>query len=285
MSQLRRALAPDGTPHWLWVKTESSTESNSASIVDLTAVGLADALPEVAAWLLDIDSREALISVAPPVEAIDWPLLLPGRPSKAICLGKNFAAHAREFGVEPPSELVWFAKLPSVLIGPDEPVVIPEWLDTRVDPEAEFVILIGAPLHHATIEQSQAAIAAWALGNDVTARKQQGLDREREWPWLRCKNIQSFGSIGPWWTPSDSFTPAADLEIQGKVDGTLRQTGAVADLIWSPARALTEISRWCALEPGDIIFLGTPAGVAAVQRGQVMTVEAEGLGVLSNPVK
>ena len=284
MSQLRRALAPDGSPHWLWGEPNDSATTKTA--IDLTEAGLADSLPEIAAWLLCPDAREALLGIAPAIDgAQDWPLLLPGCPPKAICLGKNFAAHAREFGVEPPDELVWFAKLPSVLVGPDEPVLIPRWLDTRVDPEAEFVLLIGAPLHEATLAQAESAIAAWALGNDVTARKQQGLDRKREWPWLRAKNIQSFGSVGPWWTPSDCFAPSPDLQIHGRVDGELRQSGALGDLIWSPAAALVEISRWCALEPGDIIFLGTPAGVQGVSAGQTMTVEADGLGLLSNPVK
>jgi 2-keto-4-pentenoate hydratase/2-oxohepta-3-ene-1,7-dioic acid hydratase in catechol pathway len=276
VSALRRARRPDGSPAWLWREGERFR--------DLTAAGLADELAEAAVVLLEEELRRSLLSHAPDAPAADWPLLRPGRPGKGLAIGKNFAAHAREFGAEPPEELVWFAKLPEVLVGPGEPVRIPAWLDTRVDPEAEVVLLVGEPLHDATPEQAAAAIAGYTLGNDVTARKQQGLDRERQWPWLRCKNIASFGPIGPEWIPAWALPPLEEITLRGSVNGELRQEASLGDLIWRPAEALAEISRWCPLVPGDLVFLGTPAGVAAVYPGDEMVVEADGLGRLVNPV-
>ncbi len=276
MNALRRARRPDGAPAWLWREGERFR--------DLSAAGLADDLHEAAVLLLETELRQALLAQAPDAEAADWPLLRPGRPGKGLAIGKNFAAHAREFGAEPPDELVWFAKLPEVLIGPEEAVTIPAWLDTRVDPEAELVLLVGEPLHEASPAEAGAAIAAYTLGNDVTARKQQGLDRDRHWPWLRCKNIASFGPIGPEWVPAAAMPPLESITLRGLVNGELRQQASLADLIWKPAEALAEISRWCPLVPGDLVFLGTPAGVAPVQPGDEMVVEADGLGRLRNPV-
>ncbi|MBL7008650.1 MAG: fumarylacetoacetate hydrolase family protein [Planctomycetes bacterium] len=276
MTALRRARRPDGSPAWLW--------REQGRFHDLSAAGLADDLHEVSVVLLEAELRLRLLAQAPAVDAGQWPLLRPGRPGKALAIGKNFAAHAREFGAEPPEELVWFAKLPEVLIGPGEEVRIPAWLDTRVDPEAEVVVLLGEPLHEASAAEAAAAIAAYTLGNDVTARQQQGLDRDRHWPWLRSKNLATFGPFGPEWIPAAAMPPLASITLRGLVNGELRQEASLADLIWSPAAALAEISRWCPLVPGDLVFLGTPAGVAPIFPGDQLVVEAEGLGRLCNPV-
>ncbi len=276
MHSLRRACSPDGQPHWLWLA--------GGVLRDLTAAGLADDLCELASLLAETTTFSSLLSAAPEVAATTWPLLLPGRPGKALCLGKNFAAHAREMGSAPPSELVWFAKLPDCLIGPGEAVQIPSWLSTRVDPEAEVVALLGRSLHQASPAEAEQAIVAYTLGNDITARKQQSLDRERGWPWLRAKNLATFGCLGPAWVPKEELPPLASLCLRGRVNNVIRQQASLADLLWSPAHALAEISKWTPLCPGDIVFLGTPAGVAPIHPGDHLVVEAEGLGRLENPV-
>lgn len=276
LPQLRRALAPDGQPRWLWLE--------NGRYLDWSPLLQRGDLAEIAAILHQPEAVDAFCRQAATVDGAAWPLRCPGRPPKALCLGKNFAAHAREFGAEPPEELVWFAKLPNVLIGCGETVEIPAWLNTRVDPEAELAVVIGQPLRNATPEQAEGAIAAWTLGNDVTARKQQGLDRDRGWPWLRCKNLATFGALGPGWIPADRLPDDLDLELQGRVNGQVRQRGRRADLLWPPGPALAEISRWLALEPGDVVFLGTPAGVSAIGPGDLLEVEYPGFGVLQNPV-
>jgi len=276
VSSLRRALGSDGCPHWLWV--------SGGFFRDLTAAGLTDDLAEVAGLLADQERFQQLLKLAPEAAASTWPILLPGRPGKAVCLGKNFAAHAREMGSEPPTELVWFAKLPDTLIGHGEEVVIPSWLDTRVDPEAEVVILLGRDLHNCTADEAKDAIVAYTLGNDVTARKQQGLDKERGWPWLRAKNLATFGCVGPAWVPVAEVLPFDEITLRGSVNDVVRQKASMSDIIWGPQRALVEISRWTPLRCGDIVFLGTPAGVAPIHEGDELAVEADGLGKLVNPV-
>lgn len=279
---LGRARAHDGRARWIW--------REGSALRDLTAAGMADDLAAAAEFLrawrpgAAQAAEAALLARAPLVEAQDWPPLLPGRPGKALGIGRNFAEHARELGSEPPEELIWFAKLPDVLVGPGEPVVIPAWLDGRVDPEAEVVVLVGAPLHGAAPEQAERAIAAFTLGNDVTARGVQASDRERRWPWLRGKNLATFGPLGPWWVPAAAVADWRRLVLRGLVNGEVRQQASLSAMVWSPAAALAEISRWTPLRPGDVLFLGTPPGVAPVRPGDVLRVEADGLGVLENPV-
>lgn len=276
MSSLRRALDPEGIPHWLWVA--------GATFQDLSAAGVADDLAEVAGLLADSDRFQAVVQAAPEAAASTWPLLLPGRPGKALCIGKNFAAHAREMGGEPPSDLVWFAKLPDTLIGPSAEVVIPSWLDTRVDPEAEIVLLLGKDLHQADAATAEDAIVAYTLGNDITARKVQSTDKQNGWPWLRAKNLATFGCVGPAWVPKQELPEFASIRLRGRVNDVIRQEATLDDLIWTPAAALVEMSKWTPLRAGDIVFLGTPSGVAPIHPGDQLAVEADGLGKLVNPV-
>ncbi len=252
--------------------------------VDLTTAGLQPKLSDLACCLLDKKRYAALLAVAPQVTSGGWSRVRPGRPGKALAIGKNFAAHAREFGDEPSDDLVWFTKLPDILIGPGEPIVVPAWLDGRVDPEAEVVVLVGATLHHATVEQAQQAIAALTLGNDVTARSLQAQDKKQGRPWLRSKNLMSFGVIGPHWTPVQTVPDWQMGTLMGSVNGQVRQQGALADMIFSPARALSIISQYLPILAGDIVFMGTPAGVGGIVPGDVVSVEAQGLGRLENPV-
>ena len=278
MKTLKRVLHPEGHPVWLWGFGETWQ--------DWTAAGVHDDLAELAPLLLHSELRtgiEECALIASP-ELTTASTLQPGRPGKALCLGKNFAAHAKELGFEPPSELIWFAKLPEVLCGPSEPVQIPSWLDSRVDHEAELVALVGAPLHNATPDECRAGIAAYTLGNDFTARNLQGKDRKQSWPWLRCKNLYTFGPLGPAWIPSSSLPDWDELTIRCEVNGELRQESSLAQFLWKPEEALSEISRWCPLLPGDILFLGTPEGVGPVQDGDLVKVSLNDFAELSNPI-
>ena len=274
MSELYFAQSPTGSEHWIW--------QNQSPFV-IPGWNSANDLPHLAETLLQKETG----TWEDPNQAVkdfeSWTILKPGNPGKALALGKNFAAHAREFGTKPPTEPLWFNKLPDVLVGPHDAVVIPSHLQSRVDHEAEVVLLIGSPLHHANPEQAEAAIAAFTLGNDVTARKVQGDDRKKGYPWLRSKNISTFGPLGPAWIPAHQVD-LNQITLEGLVDGELRQRASLADLIFSPAIALAEISRWVALYPGNILFLGTPEGVSPVEPGQIMEIRGTGLGVLRNPV-
>lgn len=285
---LHQARDGEGRDHWLW--------RAEAAWLDLSQAGLAPELSRAATWLASgADGRAALLKRAPALPAdpdqLGWTLRAPGRPGKILALGRNFAAHAREMGAEPSlDDMLWFAKLPDCLTGPGAEVQVPDWLPGRVDPEAELVLLLGADLRDADAEACGAAIAAWSLGNDLTARTVQGGDKERGWPWLRGKNVAGFCALGPGWLPADALAGWDGWRLQGWVGAELRQEADLADMLYRPARALAELSRWLPLRAGDAVYLGTPAGVAPLQHGDVARVTlvdgagAQPLGELVNRI-
>ncbi|MBX3464932.1 MAG: fumarylacetoacetate hydrolase family protein [Planctomycetes bacterium] len=211
------------------------------------------------------------------------------RPGKILCLAKNYVAHAREFGAEAPAEPIFFAKLPDTLVGHGEPVVIPHWLDTRVDHEAELALVLGFAdptargAKYVEGERALALVAGYTLANDVTARKLQGLDREQKYPWLRSKSLDTFCPVGPWVVPADALD-AADLQLAMRVNGAVRQAARTRDMVFPIAAALAAMARCTTLRPGDLVLMGTPEGVGPVVPGDRMEVEIERLGVLRNPV-
>ncbi|MCR9247131.1 MAG: fumarylacetoacetate hydrolase family protein [bacterium] len=211
------------------------------------------------------------------------------RPGKVLCLAKNYVAHAAEFGAKPPAEPIFFAKLPDSLCGPGDPVVIPHWLETRVDHEAELALILGFedPERRGRKDVAEADALALVAGytplNDVTARKLQGQDREHKYPWLRAKALDTFCPFGPFVVPRDGVD-ASDLEITMRVNGEVRQHARTSAMVFSIAQALAAMSRVTTLRSGDVIAMGTPEGVSAVHPGDEMAVEVEGLGVLRNPV-
>lgn len=274
---LKLAQSPDGKRHWLWHRAGQCPQI-------LDGIG-ANNLADAARWLQALDGTSSqtitlqthldAVQAQPCEEAVDWPELLPGRPGKALALGRNFAAHAKEMGAAPSAEMVWFCKLPDILVGHQHDFEVPKWLPGRVDPEAELVLLLAAPLRNAGLEEAQAAIAGYALGNDLTARGVQSEDKKKSWPWLRSKNLATFGSIGPGWLPASALADFDTFTLQGLVNGEVRQQASLADMLWPPAQALVELSRWLPLYPGDVVFLGTPAGVGAVEPGDVLEVRLD----------
>jgi 2-keto-4-pentenoate hydratase/2-oxohepta-3-ene-1,7-dioic acid hydratase in catechol pathway len=280
-AELRLAQSPQGRPHWLWFA------DTTAPALDLSSAGLPADLAAVAIWLASgAEAQATLLAAAEPIPgAENWPLLRPGKPGKALALGRNFAAHAAEMGAAVEQEMLWFCKLPDILVGPHDDFVKPAWLEGRIDPEAEVVLLIGADLRDATAEQAAQAIAAYTLGNDLTARGVQAGDKERKWPWLRSKNVATFGSFGPGWITAAAMPNFAELKLHGLVNGELRQQASMADMIWPPVRALQILSKWLPLYAGDVVYLGTPSGVAGVEVGDRLVVEIPGLMRLENTLR
>lgn len=283
---LKLAQSPDGNSFWLWHQAGQRPQI-------LNGLGVHN-LADAARWLQAFDGARSQTAAVqehlqaskgqPNDEAADWPLLLPGRPGKALALGRNFAAHAKEMGAAPSSEMVWFCKLPDILVGDQQDFEVPPWLPGRVDPEAELVLLLAAPLRNASLADAQAAIAGYSLGNDLTARGVQSEDKKKSWPWLRSKNVATFGSIGPGWLPASALADFESFTLRGLVNGEVRQQASLADMLWPPAQALVELSRWLPLYPGDVVFLGTPAGVGAVEPGDVLEVQLDDVLHLSNTV-
>jgi 2-keto-4-pentenoate hydratase/2-oxohepta-3-ene-1,7-dioic acid hydratase in catechol pathway len=210
-----------------------------------------------------------------PVQGLQ--LLAPVIPSKVVCVGRNYREHAAELGSEVPDEPLFFLKPSSSVIGPGEPIRLPVDLSSEVHHEAELAVVIGALLQRVTPDQARAGILGFTAANDVTARDLQ----RREDQWFRAKGFDTFCPLGP--AIATDLDPA-DLRVRCSVDGEVRQDGTTADLVWSVAELVSEISQVTTLLPSDVVLTGTPAGVGPIVAGQKVRVEVEGIGVLENPV-
>lgn len=212
------------------------------------------------------------------------------RPGKILCLGKNYAAHAAELGSAVPEEPFAFAKFADTLIPYGEPVLIPHWLETRVDHEIELALVLGfvdrdgKGCKDLQRDQAMRVVAGYTVFNDVTARKLQAQDLEHKRPWLRAKSLDTFGPIGPWVVPADALD-ARDLRIQLSVNGQTRQDSRTSNMVVGIADALVFLSRHFTLRPGDIVAMGTPAGVGPIEDSDVMRGEIEKVGALVNSVR
>jgi 2-keto-4-pentenoate hydratase/2-oxohepta-3-ene-1,7-dioic acid hydratase in catechol pathway len=204
-------------------------------------------------------------------------LLAPVIPSKIVCVGKNYAAHAQEMGGEVPEEPLLFLKPSSAVIGPDDPILLPTEWSSEVHHEAELAVVIGALLQRVSPEQAEGGIFGFTCANDVTARDQQRAENQ----WFRAKAFDTSCPLGP--AISTEVDPA-DLAITCRVDGEVRQQGTTADLVRGVAELVSAISHVVTLLPSDVVLTGTPAGVGPLTDGQTVEVEIAGIGTLRNPV-
>jgi 2-keto-4-pentenoate hydratase/2-oxohepta-3-ene-1,7-dioic acid hydratase in catechol pathway len=198
------------------------------------------------------------------------------RPSKIVCVGKNYLEHAKEMGGEVPAEPLLFLKPPSAVIGPGDPIVLPS-LSTHVEHEAEIGVVIGARLRGASEDEALRGIAGFVCLNDVTARDWQ----RRESQWARAKGFDTFCPVGPEVVGGLDWRT---LEVIGRVNGKVRQHGKATEMQFGIPFVLAHISQVMTLEPGDLVATGTPAGVGRLAPGDVVEVEIPGVGVLRNPV-
>jgi len=198
------------------------------------------------------------------------------RPSKIVCVGRNYRAHAKELGNEVPAEPLLFFKPPSSLLAPGSAIVLPS-VSSQVEFEGEIGVVVGHLLRHAHDDEAAEAVQAILALNDVTARDLQKTDGQ----WARAKGFDTFCPIGP---PSAEVPDLANLTVVTRVNGEERQRGSSADMVFSIPALLAYISRIMTLEPGDIVATGTPAGVGRLESGDIVEVEVEGLSRVSNPV-
>jgi 2-keto-4-pentenoate hydratase/2-oxohepta-3-ene-1,7-dioic acid hydratase in catechol pathway len=202
-------------------------------------------------------------------------LLAPASPSKIVCIGRNYHAHARELGNEVPKEPLLFMKAPSSLVGPGGAVELPPArLAERVDHEAELAVVVGHRLRRATPAEARAAVFGATAACDVTARDLQ----KRDGQWTRAKGMDTFCPLGPVLVTG---LPLEDLAVRCRVDGKLRQDGRTSAMIFSIGEVLAYISETITLEPGDLVLTGTPEGVGPLADGNQLEVEIEGVGTLS----
>lgn len=203
-------------------------------------------------------------------------LLAPTIPSKIVCIGMNYAAHAAEINHEVPSEPLMFFKPNTTVIGPGDTIVLP-WQSEKVELEIELAIVVGKITKDITREQAKEHIWGFTIANDVTARDLQFSDLQ----WARSKGFDTFCPIGPW--IETDFDPE-DQQLESRVNGELRQRANVHEMVNDPYSLLAYVSENVTLLPGDVIVTGSPAGISKISDGDIVECEIEGIGTLINPV-
>jgi 2-keto-4-pentenoate hydratase/2-oxohepta-3-ene-1,7-dioic acid hydratase in catechol pathway len=209
-----------------------------------------------------------------PIETIK--LLPPTLPGKIICIGRNYAAHAQEHGVDVSEIPVLFLKPSTSLTGPGDPILLPPQ-SKQVQHEAELAVVISKHGRRIQPEQAMGHVFGYTIANDVTARDLQRADIT----WTRGKGFDTFCPLGPW--IETEFDPA-DALVTCHVSQELRQMASTRDMVFSIPRLIAFISSVMTLEPGDVILTGTPAGVGDLVDGDTVSITIEGLGTLTNPV-
>ncbi len=203
-------------------------------------------------------------------------LLAPVEPTKIICIGMNYSAHAAEISQDVPDEPLMFFKPTSAVTAVGQPIVLP-WQSDQVELECELAIVVGKEAKNVPIERVDDYILGFTIANDVTARDIQFSDLQ----WARSKGFDTFCPLGPW--VDTEFDPEG-ARLESRVNGSVRQQGTTHDMNFGIYEVFSYVSQNVTLNPGDVILTGSPAGLARIQKGDVVECEIKGLGVLSNPV-
>jgi 2-keto-4-pentenoate hydratase/2-oxohepta-3-ene-1,7-dioic acid hydratase in catechol pathway len=232
--------------------------------------------PSTPAWASDAD---------PEVRHGDWAdlpsgarLLPPCSPTKIVCVGRNYAEHAKEMGSDVPAEPTIFLKPPSSLIASGDAIVYPR-LTQRLDYEGELAVVMGRRARKVKSADASEYILGFTPVNDVTARDLQRKDGQ----WTRGKGFDTFCPVGPYIVPRDEVN-LSKLRVRTFVDGNKKQDAAIAEMIFSVNDIIAYITAFMTLEAGDLIATGTPSGVGPLQPGSKVRVEIEGVGTLENGV-
>jgi len=204
-------------------------------------------------------------------------LLAPCTPTKIICVGRNYAAHAQELGNEVPTRPLLFFKPPSAVIGPEEEIVLPT--SSMVHHEAELAVVIGKRCRNVSAAKAIDVILGYTCLNDISDREAQKWEKN----WVRAKGFDTSAPIGPMIVTKDEID--GPFHVMSRVNGETKQDGSTRDFIFPIPVLIQEISAYMTLEPGDVIATGTPAGVGPLSIGDVVEVEIDGIGILRNPVR
>lgn len=196
--------------------------------------------------------------------------------SKVVCVGKNYAAHAAEMGGDAPEQPLLFLKPNTAVIGPFDPIVIPEY-SQEISLEAELAVVIKRVAKNLTEESALEYVLGYTCANDLTARDQQREERQ----WFRAKAFDTSCPLGPW---IETDLDPSNLTITSALNGEEQQHGTTSEMIHSVPALLAEITRCVTLLPGDVVLTGTPAGVATVTPGDSIDITIEGIGTLTNRV-
>ena len=246
----------------------------SEHVADITGETLA---PAMLARLKALDP--AVLPLAPEGVRIGQPV---ARPWNFIAIGLNYADHAKEAGLEIPSEPIIFNKLGNTVSGPFDDVMYPKNSD-RMDWELELAFVIGKRARYVEEKDAMDYVAGFTICNDVSERRFQ---MKRNGQWFKGKAAETFGPLGPWLVTPDEIPDPANLKLSLKVNGEVKQQGSTATMIFSIPYLVAYVTQFCVLEPGDVISTGTPPGVGSVMKppqylkaGDVMELEIEGLGL------
>ncbi len=252
------------------------------------------ALPESVIALLSLGAdglrrAAAAVSKGVAIPRNEVKLLAPvPNPQKVICVGLNYADHARETGKELPSEPVIFNKFVTAVSSPGDPIVLPK-VTRKVDYEAELVVVIGRGGRHIARDSALEHVAGYCCGNDVSARDWQ--TGKPAGQWLLGKSFDTFAPMGPELVTADEIGDPGNLRVQLRLNGRTMQDSSTKQFIFSVPELITYVSGVCTLHTGDVLFTGTPPGVGVarkppvyLQPGDQVEVEIERIGVLLNSV-
>ena len=252
---------------------------------DGTLRDLSGIVSDIAGQTLDDEVLNRVRAIDPaslPVVTADRVGACVGNVGKFICVGLNYADHAKETGKEPPPEPILFMKATTAVVGPNDDVEIPR-TSAKTDWEVELGVVIGKRAKYVSEADALSHVAGYCVVNDVSERAFQS---ERGGQWTKGKSHDTFGPIGPWLVTRDEVADPQNLSLWLDVDGQRRQTGNTSTMIFGVAHLVSYISQFMTLMPGDVIATGTPPGVGMgikptpvfLQAGQVMTLGIEGLG-------
>lgn len=259
------------------------------AIVDLTEVagGAEDAIHVIESW----DSLKYAVArhvdAAPQIPLADVKILSPiARPGKVLAIGLNYADHIAETGLARPDRQLWFSKANTSINGPYDPIDLPI-ASSLLDYEAELVAVIGRRAKHVSAAQARDYIFGFCAGNDVSVRDWQ----QHSSQWCVGKSFDTHAPIGPWIVTSDEIGDPHRLDVKCFVNDEVRQHSNTRHLVFNVFEQLEYLSRAMTLEPGDLIFTGTPGGVGAAMKpptflkaGDRTRVEIEGIGFIENAV-
>jgi 2,4-diketo-3-deoxy-L-fuconate hydrolase len=255
------------------VDKDGKVRDLSAHVPDITGETLS---PESLAKLRAIDP--ASLPLAPEGVRLGAPV---ARPWSFIAVGLNYADHAKEAGLEIPSEPILFNKLGNTVSGPFDDVIYPKNSD-RMDWELELAFVIGKRARYVEEKEAMDYVAGYAICNDVSERRFQ---MKRNGQWFKGKAAETFGPLGPWLVTTDEIPDPSNLAMSLKVNGEIKQQGSTATMIFSIPYLVAYITQFCVLEPGDVVTTGTPPGVGSVMKppqylkaGDVMELTIAGLG-------
>jgi 2-keto-4-pentenoate hydratase/2-oxohepta-3-ene-1,7-dioic acid hydratase in catechol pathway len=241
-----------------------------------------DGLARLADWLKIHESNCPEVSDK---ERLGAPVF---RPGKLICIGLNYALHAKESGMEPPKEPVVFFKATSAIIGPNDDVIIPKG-SKKTDWEVELAVVIGKKASYVSEDEAMDYVAGYCLHNDYSEREFQ---LERGGQWVKGKSCDTFAPLGPFIATSDEIADPHSLRLWLKLNGQIMQDGNTSDFIFNVPQVVSYLSQFMSLEPGDIISTGTPAGVGLgfkppryLNPGDVVELGIDGLGTSRQHLK